>query len=141
MRLCLIAVGKLRDAWAREGCEVYLKRLRPRLRTEVIEVKDGAGLIAAVPPRFRVWALDERGVEVTSMELAQRLQRERLSGAPGLALLIGGADGLPREALDGADLRLSLSRLTLPHRLARVVALEQLYRALSILHDEPYHRE
>lgn len=141
MRLALIAVGKLRDAWVREGCDVYLTRLRPRLRTEVIEVKDGADLLRAVPPRFRVWALDEHGVEVTSVELSQRLQRERVSGAPGLALLIGAADGLPKDTLASADLRLSLSRLTLPHRLVRVVALEQIYRALSIIHDEPYHRE
>ena len=75
MRLALIAVGKLRDAWVREGCDVYLTRLRPRLRTEVIEVKDGADLLRAVPPRFRVWALDEHGVEVTSVELSVELAR------------------------------------------------------------------
>lgn len=141
MRVVIIAVGKLRDAWVREGCDVYLTRLRPRLKTEILEVKEGDDLLRAVPPRFTVWALDERGEQVTSLALADRLQRQRVSGAPGLALLIGGADGLPAAAKAAAAWQLGLSRLTLPHRLARLLLVEQLYRAMSIINDEPYHRE
>lgn len=140
MRITIIAVGKLRDRWVQEGCEEYLKRLRPRLKVDVIEVKAAQEMARQVPPRHRVWALDERGEEWTSVGLSERIKEAQLTGVPGIALLIGGADGLPKEVLGAADQRVSLSRLTLPHRLVRVLILEQLYRALSILHDEPYHR-
>lgn len=141
MKLLILAVGKLREPWVRAGCEEYLQRLRPRLPIEVQELRDGAQLRAKVPPRYRLWALDERGAQLTSVELSRRLQREMIGGSAGVALLIGGPDGLPRDLVDAADLQLGLSRLTLPHRLVRVLLLEQLYRALSILNDEPYHRE
>ncbi len=140
MKLTILAVGKLREAWVQAGCEEYLKRLRPRLPTEVVELRDGTQILKRVPPRHPLWALDERGEQPTSVQLAQRLQAAMMSGVPGLALCIGGPDGLPQEVQQAAQYCLSLSRLTLPHRLVRVVLLEQLYRALSILHDEPYHR-
>ena len=140
MRVTIIAVGKLRDRWVQEGCEEYLKRLRPRLKIDVIEVKVAQEISRQVPQRHLVWALDERGEAWTSVGLSERLQGARLSGVPGIALLIGGADGLPQGVLAAADQRVSLSRLTLPHRLVRVLILEQLYRAMSILNDEPYHR-
>lgn len=141
MKLTVVAVGKLRDAWVQEGCDEYLKRLRPRLPVTVVEVRDGAQLLHKVPPRHALWALDERGEQPTSVELARRLGDAMVGGLPGIALAIGGADGLPADVVAAARYRLSLSRLTLPHRLARLLLLEQLYRAVSILRDEPYHRD
>ena len=141
MKLTLLAVGKLREPWVREGCDEYQKRVRARLPVEVVELKSAAEIARRLPPRAEVWALDERGRELSSSELAEELRRRMGAGSAGLALLIGGADGLPGEVLEGARFRWSLGRLTLPHRLARLVVLEQLYRALSIVRGEPYHRE
>lgn len=141
MKLTILAVGKLRDAWALEGCAEYQKRLRGRLPIEIVELKDGAQILGRVPPRHPLWALDERGEQPTSREFAGKLGAAMGAGLPGVALCIGGPDGLPKEVLAAAAQKISLSRLTLPHRLVRVVLLEQIYRAHSILHNEPYHRD
>ena len=141
MKLTVLAVGKLRESWVREGCAEYDKRVRAKLPLDVIEVKSSSDLERRLPPRAELWALDERGRELSSMELAGELRRRMNSGTAGIALLIGGADGLPEPLLARAQMRWSLGRLTLPHRLARLVVSEQLYRALSIVRGEPYHRE
>jgi 23S rRNA (pseudouridine1915-N3)-methyltransferase len=140
VRLTILAIGKLKEAWLQTGCEEYLKRLRPRLPVEVIELRDCKQIARHVPPRHVLWALDERGEEPTSVGFAAKLREAMGSGLPGIVMLIGGPDGLPQEVLRDAQHRLALSRLTLPHRLVRVLLLEQIYRALSILNDEPYHR-
>ncbi|HMY57142.1 MAG TPA: 23S rRNA (pseudouridine(1915)-N(3))-methyltransferase RlmH [Pseudomonadota bacterium] len=141
MKLVVLAVGKLRDPWVLAGCAEYEKRLRPRLPVEVIEVKDEEQLLKKLPPRYLIWVLDERGEQPSSRELSQRLDRAFHSGAPGLALCIGGADGHSAVLRDRASYLLGLSKLTLPHRLARLLVLEQIYRAQSILDGSPYHRE
>jgi 23S rRNA (pseudouridine1915-N3)-methyltransferase len=138
--LAVVAIGKLKEAWVQEGCAEYAKRIRGKLPLEVIEVKDDADLVRKIPPRFKLWALDERGKELSSDELAGTLQKTMNAGVAGVALILGGADGLPHELVARADFVWSLGRLTLPHRLARLIVLEQLYRALSILRGEPYHR-
>jgi 23S rRNA (pseudouridine1915-N3)-methyltransferase len=140
MKIVILAVGKLKDPWVLEGCAEYLQRLRRHATIQVVEVKEGTALAARIPARHRVVALTERGQEPTSAELAERVARWQMEGAAGVVFLIGGADGLPAEIERQADERLSLSRLTLPHRLARLLLLEQLYRAFSILRGEPYHR-
>ena len=140
MKLAVLAVGKLKDAWIQEGCAEYAKRVRGKLPLDLVEVKDDAELARKIPPRYKLWALDERGKELTSDELAQSLRRAMNGGEQGIALVIGGADGLPKELAARAGFVWSLGRLTLPHRLARLIVLEQLYRALSILRGEPYHR-
>jgi 23S rRNA (pseudouridine1915-N3)-methyltransferase len=140
VKLTLLAVGKLRDAWVKEGCEEYARRVRAKLPLDIREVKSSSDLARQLPPRHRVWALDERGREWSSEELAGQLKQLLNGGEQGLTLLIGGADGLPPDLVAKADARWSLGRLTLPHRLARLILLEQLYRALSILRSEPYHR-
>ena len=135
-----MAAGKLREAWVRDGCADYAKRIDRHLRFEILEVKDSAAIAARIPDRFRVVALDERGRECTSAELGAKLGAWMGSGMAGVAFLIGDADGLGPELLARADEKLALSRLTLPHRLARLLLTEQLYRALSIVRGEPYHR-
>jgi 23S rRNA (pseudouridine1915-N3)-methyltransferase len=143
VKLLILAVGKLRDPWVAAGCAEYTQRLRPRLPVETVELKREADMLARIPPRYACWVLDERGELLTSRELSSRLQRVQHGGRqqPGLALCIGGPDGFPDEVRRRADLLVSLSRLTLPHRLARLILLEQLYRAASILGGEPYHRD
>ena len=123
-----------------DGCAEYAKRVRAKLPLDLVEVKDDAELVRKLPPRHKLWALDERGAQLSSEELAQRLQKQMNAGESGITLVIGGADGLSRELVGRADFVWSLGRLTLPHRLARLIVLEQLYRALSILRGEPYHR-
>lgn len=136
----VLAAGKLREAWVREGCEEYARRIVKNLPFEIVEVKDSAALGARIPERYRVIALDERGKEPTSEELAKRLASWMNDGLAGVVFLIGDADGLGPELRARAHETLALSRLTLPHRLARLILVEQLYRALSIVRGEPYHR-
>ncbi len=141
MKLVVLAAGKLRDEWVRRGCEEYRLRIARHLGIEVVEVRDAAALVGRVPERLRLVVLDQRGQQPTSLELGQRLGAWMGRGLPGACFAIGDADGVPAELLARADEVLSLSRLTLPHRLARLVLMEQLYRALSIVRGEPYHRE
>jgi 23S rRNA (pseudouridine1915-N3)-methyltransferase len=140
MKLTILAVGRLKDAWVEAGCDEYARRLRGKLPLETVEVKDASGFDKKLPPGHLVWALDERGKQLSSDELAGELKRHMNAGTKGLAFLIGGADGLPQAVIDRAHFRWSLSRLTLPHRLARLILVEQLYRAVSITRGEPYHR-
>jgi 23S rRNA (pseudouridine1915-N3)-methyltransferase len=114
--------------------------VRGKLPLDLVEFRDDGELSRKIPPRYKLWALDERGKQLTSDELAEALNRAMNSGEQGIAMIIGGADGLPRDLVARADFVWSLGRLTLPHRLARLIVLEQLYRALSILRGEPYHR-
>jgi 23S rRNA (pseudouridine1915-N3)-methyltransferase len=144
VKVTILAVGKLREAWVSDGCAEYEKRLRGRLPTEVAELRDDAELLRRVQalrgPRVAVWALDERGQEWTSDELAAQVRLLLDGGTTQLLCLIGGADGLPAEVRPLAQRTVSLSRLTLPHRIARLLLVEQLYRATTILRGEPYHR-
>ena len=153
MRLRVVAVGKDRSGLYAPAVGEYAKRLARQVRFELIEVpeakkhagtpqakvEEGAALLAKVGPRERVVVLDERGDELTSRELAARVGRW-MERAQDVTLLIGGSDGLAPEVLARAEERLALSRFTLAHRLARLVLVEQLYRAMTILRGEPYHK-
>ena len=148
----LLAVGKLRPSF-RAACDEYLHRLRrygPLVEREVREAQragspalrrreESARLLDAVPERAVVVALDRGGSAWSSEELARRLERWLQGGVPP-ALVIGGAFGLDPELVRTAPARWSLGPLTLPHELARVVVVEQWYRAWTILRGEPYHK-
>jgi len=156
MRLRLIAVGTRPPQWVRQAYEEYSRRLGPQLKLELIEIEPGpraAGkrpakaieaearkILSQVRDQDFVVALDEHGRELTTRALSDWLAA-RMQAGRDLAFLIGGPDGLAPQVLSRADLALSLSRLTLPHALVRVLLAEQLYRALSILSHHPYHRE
>jgi len=141
LRLVVLAVGKIKERGLREAADDYLKRLQRYARCDEIEVRDAAGLERALPADAYVIALAALGDAPTSETFAKNLERWASRGKGVLAFLIGGAEGLPAELERRADSRLSLSSLTLPHRLARVVLFEQLYRAMTILRGEPYARE
>lgn len=141
MKLLIVAHGKLKDKALRSVCDDYIGRVRRYVRCEEIEVKDANGFERAIPDDALVVALEVDGESVSSTELSRLVERWLAHGKGVVAFAIGGAEGLPREFSARARHRLSLSRLTLPHRLARVLLAEQLYRSLSILRGEPYARE
>lgn len=155
MRLTLLTPGKLRLPWIREGCEVYLDRLQHYAPLKTLEVKEepvtrsadplqvkrkeAERLLEKLPEGALLVALDEHGASMTSVELARWLSRHRDAGQKEVAFVIGGPLGLAPELLTRASLKLSLSAMTLPHEIVRLVLLEQIYRAFTILNGEPYH--
>jgi len=156
MKLWVIAVGTRMPGWVDEAFDEYAKRMPRDLRIELIEVRpeprsggkstaqlleaEGRRIERAVPRGTSRVALDERGRELSTAGFAGWLAAARQDGRDA-AFLLGGADGLAPTAKSGAGLLLRLSAMTLPHALARVLLAEQLYRASSILHKHPYHRE
>lgn len=142
MRLRLIAAGTRMPRWVDEGVAEYAKRLTGGLRFELVEIplaKQHERMRAAIGPRDFVVALEVGGRSMTTAEFARWLSG-RLADGRDLAFLIGGPDGLDPELSAAAGLRWSLSPLTWPHGLARVMVAEQLYRARSLLAGHPYHR-
>jgi 23S rRNA (pseudouridine1915-N3)-methyltransferase len=153
VKLRLIAVGKDRSGLYAPAVDEYVKRLGRYLRFELVEVSEAkkhAGtpqardeeaetILSRVKPAEHLVALDERGEQLTSLELAARMDRWMKSGRD-VSLVIGGAAGLSPDLLARAKEKLALSRFTLAHRLARLVLVEQLYRAMTILRGEPYHK-
>lgn len=155
MRIAVIAVGKLKESYWRDACAEYLKRLRPYADVKVAEVADrdpsrlgearavaeeGEDVLKAIPDGAHVVALDIGGTTIGSEGFSSHLSELGLSGRSSIAFIVGGSHGLSREVLARADERLSFGPMTLPHNLARVVLLEQLYRAFRIARNEPYHK-
>jgi 23S rRNA (pseudouridine1915-N3)-methyltransferase len=155
MKLSVLAVGHRQPAWVSDGCADYLKRLPRELPVSVTEIKpeprssktreqllaaEKSRIRNALPASCRIVVLDEKGDDLTTLKLSQRLESWMQDGRD-VALLIGGADGLDEEFKRQADDSLRLSSLTLPHGLARLVLCEQIYRAVSVLKNHPYHRE
>jgi 23S rRNA (pseudouridine1915-N3)-methyltransferase len=152
MHLRLIAVGKLREPYLVAAAEDFRRRLRPYHRLDEIEVRAGDGSDAArsmaseadailrlVAPSDQLWLLERTGTEISSEELAARLERLPVDGISQLTLVIAGTYGAAPALLERAQFRWSLSRLTLLHEWARTLVLEQLYRAAKIAANEPYH--
>lgn len=155
MKIRILAMGDRLPDWAETACLDYLKRMPREMRVEVLALKpekragmpadqvkarEATRLLEHVPRDHRLVAMDEHGRQVSTRELADLVDQWR-GDARDVALLIGGADGLDQAILTKADQSLALSRLTLPHALARVVLVEQLYRAVSLLAGHPYHRD
>jgi 23S rRNA (pseudouridine1915-N3)-methyltransferase len=155
MRIALIAVGQRMPAWIREGFDDYAKRLRTRLPITLVEIAPGKRSsgdvsramaeeakrqLTGVREDDYVVVLDERGKSRTTQELSRWLAK-RLEQGQNLAFLVGGPDGIAAPVQARANERWSLSPLTLPHALVRVVWIEQIYRAVTLLDGHPYHRE
>ena len=147
MRLTIVSVGhKMRD-WVAAVTQDYLKRMPADCSIEIKEIKpdlnpakEGVKITAAIPKGARVIALDERGKDQTTQNLANQLADWRQNGLD-IVFLIGGADGLDAQLKANASSIWRLSSMTLPHAMARVILVEQLYRAWTILQGHPYHRE
>ena len=155
MKLLIVAVGQRVPDWAQTAWDDYAKRFPPELKVELKAVKPEPrssktyeNLVAAerqrieavIPRGTRIVVLGERGTALRTTALAQRLKDWQLGGDD-VALIIGGPDGLEPAFRDAAHERIRLSDLTLPHAMARVLLIEQLYRAWSINANHPYHRE
>jgi len=139
MRYRVVAVGRVKDAALRAACDEYLGRVRRYARVDECEVKDEARVLGAVPAGARLVALSRGGQAWSSRDLAERTAQWDQEGRS-VAIAIGGATALPPDVLGAAQDIWSLSTLTLPHELARVLLYEQLYRAFTIRRGEPYHR-
>jgi 23S rRNA (pseudouridine1915-N3)-methyltransferase len=156
MHITALAIGTRMPGWVDDGVQNYQKRLPRHIdltfrglpaaqrgagtNAEKLKQKEGATLLKALREPAYVIALDERGKSWSSTELSAQLETW-LASQPNVALLIGGADGLAQDCLQRADHVWSLSPLTLPHALVRVVVAEQIYRAWTLVQGHPYHRE
>ncbi|TFZ04838.1 23S rRNA (pseudouridine(1915)-N(3))-methyltransferase RlmH [Ramlibacter rhizophilus] len=155
MKLCVVAVGLRVPDWAQQAWDDYAKRFPPELKLELRAVKteprasktvdqihaaERERIEAQLPRGARIVVLDERGTALGTQALAGRLTQWQLGGTD-VALVIGGPDGLQPALREAAHERIRLSDLTLPHAMARVLLVEQLYRAWSINAGHPYHRE
>ena len=159
MQIRIIAVGKIKEKYLQEGIAEYEKRLRPYVKLHIVELseerrslsaspaiesvakeKEGERILAAIPESSFVIALDVKGQSWSSEELAGSFREWELSGQNQLAFVIGGDLGLSPHVLARSDLRLSLSRMTFTHPMARLLLVEQVYRAFRILRGEPYHK-
>lgn len=147
MRLTIISVGHKMPDWVATATQDYVKRMPSDCSIEIKEIKpdltpakEAVKIAAAIPKGARVIALDERGKDQTTQQLATQLANWRQEGID-IAFLIGGADGLGTSLKENAQALWRLSSLTLPHAMARVLLVEQLYRAWTILQGHPYHRE
>ncbi|HEX7646940.1 MAG TPA: 23S rRNA (pseudouridine(1915)-N(3))-methyltransferase RlmH [Noviherbaspirillum sp.] len=155
MQLVIAAVGHKMPAWIETGFGEYAKRMPPECRIQLKEIKpversgsrtadtvmaqERVKIEAAIPKGSRIVALDERGKDLTSAQLAQLLVQWQQDGRD-VTFVIGGADGLDAGFKASADMLLRISSLTLPHGMVRVMLAEQLYRAWSITQNHPYHR-
>lgn len=159
MKISLICVGKLKENFFREGCEEYLKRLQSYAKVEVIELpdeaapnnpsqkqieaiqnKEGERILAKLPSFAYVVAFDGRGKTMDSPSFASFIEKGLTLGGSHLVFIIGGSFGLNDEVRNKANHLLSFGPMTYPHNLARLIALEQIYRGFKILKNEPYHK-
>lgn len=154
MSLYIIAVGRIKNNSLREACAAYAKRVSRHVKLEIIEVRDSGHsdkhaaaardeetkhLMRAVPAGARIVVLTRAGLAESSSQFAKRLGDWRDNGVD-VAFVVGGAHGIADELIERAQWRMSISKMTLPHELARLVLLEQIYRACTIWRGEPYHK-
>lgn len=155
MHLRIVTIGTKMPGWVVDGCNEYSKRLPRELKLQWIELplghrnknaatqraiaSENDAMLAQIPDANTVVALDQRGKSWSTEQLAAELRDWQMNGRD-VSLLIGGPDGLGKACVDRADKRWSLSELTLPHPLVRVLLVEQLYRAWSLNQGHPYHR-
>ena len=158
MKLRILSIGHKMPNWVQQGFEEYLKRIQPMISVEMVELPpakrsktpspaeidkykaiEATTILNAKHPKERLWLLEVKGKMLSTEHLSDKLSVAMQDGAD-IALVIGGADGVSPEILQAADFKWSLSDLTLPHPLVRIIVIEQLYRAMSLINHHPYHR-
>ncbi len=159
MNIKVIAVGKLKERYWQDAVKEYSKRLGRFCRLTITEIKEsqlaakpsaadeeavkdaeGLDILDRLKPSDYVITLEIDGSSMTSPQLASRIESLTVSGKSSIAFIIGGSLGLSREVSARADMKLSFSAMTFPHQMARVILLEQIYRAFKIIHNETYHK-
>lgn len=159
IKITLICLGKLKESYLREACAEYIKRLGAFCATDIVELAparlpdnpsaaqisaalsaEAVQILKNMPPRSRVYALCIEGTELTSESLAAAIKSDAAGGAGNITFIIGSSYGLDNEIKSRADIKLSMSKMTFPHQLARVMLLEQLYRAFHINSGGKYHK-
>lgn len=146
LKITVIAVGKLKERFWRDACAEYSKRLGGYCNLTVREIPDSNReqestlVLEALPENATIIVLDIQGKETSSEALASQIERYTVEGVSHLVFVIGGSDGLTNAVKERASLCMSFGPITLPHNLARVVLLEQVYRAFKIIKREPYHK-
>ncbi|QQY79727.1 23S rRNA (pseudouridine1915-N3)-methyltransferase [Keratinibaculum paraultunense] len=159
MKIRVIAVGKIKEKYIRDGINEYLKRLSRYCSVEIIEVEDektqenltnreidiikdkeGKRILSKISPNSHIISLVIEGKQMSSEELANKIEDLMIEGVNNLTFIIGGSLGLSREVIEKSNLKLSFSKMTFPHQLMRMVLLEQIYRSFRIIRGEPYHR-
>lgn len=159
MKITLLTVGKIKEAYFTDAIAEYAKRLSRYCKLEILEVpdektpdgaskaiedqikeKEGERILSKIPDSAYVVALAIDGKAMTSEELAEKMEKWNVSGISHLVFLIGGSLGMSQTVLNRADFRLSFSKMTFPHQLMRVILLEQIYRSFRIRNHEPYHK-
>ena len=146
MKINLIVVGKLKEKFLTDGVAEYLKRLKKFATLEVREIpecrtveEEGQKILSLVPPNSWLCVLDVAGEALSSEDFAKKIAELNLNGMSNLTFAIGGAFGLSEELRRAAAFRLSLSKMTFTHQMARLILVEQIYRAFKINRNEPYH--
>ena len=146
MKINLVTIAKLKEKFLVEGVSEYLKRIKIFSKINVQEIsecrtveEEGKKLLSQVPRDSFLIVLDVAGEELTSEKLAEKISELNLRGVSDITFLIGGAFGLSEEVRQAADFRLSISQMTFTHQMARLIIVEQIYRAFKINRGEPYH--
>lgn len=152
MKINLICVGKIKEPYLRDAVNEYIKRLKPWCMLNVIEINEGnfnksdieikeiEGKQIKTKIKGYIIATAIDGVQKNSLEFAKEIEKLQISGKNEISIIIGGSTGLSEEILEDADEKISFSKMTFPHQLFRVMMLEQIYRALSILNNSAYHK-
>lgn len=159
MKITIVAVGKLKEKYLKQGIQEYTKRLKPYANVEIVEVpdekapenlseaemeevkqKEGERILSKLPPDTYVITLEIEGKGLSSEQLAKKMNELTTYGRSKIAFVIGGSLGLSQEVIHRSDLSLSFSKMTFPHQLMRLILLEQVYRAVKINRGEPYHK-
>lgn len=159
MKITLITVGKIREKYLKDAVSEYTKRLSKYCRLEIVELADEktpehAGrlqeeqirkreaerILKYIRPDAFVITLEIAGRQLSSEELAEKIERLGVQGVSHIQFIIGGSIGLGRDVLEQSDFALSFSKMTFPHQLMRVILLEQIYRSYRIINQEPYHK-
>lgn len=159
MNIKIIGVGKIKEKYMLEGIKEYSKRLSRYCNLEIIEVadektpenlskiemdliknKEGARILSKIPQNAYIISLDIKGKQLSSEQLAEKMENLMIDGVNAIVFIIGGSLGLVDEVLEKSDFKLSFSKMTFPHQMMRMILLEQVYRGFRIMRGEPYHK-
>jgi 23S rRNA (pseudouridine1915-N3)-methyltransferase len=157
MKICLLVIGKTDEAYLQKGLELFLKRIPHYISFEMKTIpdiknsknlsedqqkeKEGELILQQLSTSDELFLLDEQGIEVSSVEFARFLEKKMISGIKRLVFVIGGPYGFSGSIYSRANGKVSLSKMTFSHQMVRLIFLEQLYRAMTILKGEPYHHQ